>query len=109
MSAEYDATITMATAKLTAASARAIPWDVIINAVLSLLKGCIPAPTPATARETLANAGPFIKLVLLRKLTQGGMSFRDSRTAIDAAQKAAAASTDEEAAQFMAMAYAADE
>lgn len=109
MTAELDATMGMASGKLAEASpVKALPWDLIINAVISLFKGCGGNPTPAEARERLANAGPFVSLQLLRKLTQGGMSFRDARDSIHAAKKAAAAATDEEAAQFMAMAQAAD-
>lgn len=107
MSAEFDATMEMATGKLAAASPKAIPWDIIINAVISLLKGC-GQPTPAEARKRLANAGPFVRLQLLRKLTQGGMKLSEARESIQAAQHAAATATDEEAAQFMTMAAASE-
>ena len=104
----YDKAVTMATQKLMAASPlKAIPWEIIITAILGILQGCV-NPTPADARKQLASAGPFLKLRLLRKLMQSGLSAKEASAAVQAAIKAANDSSDEEAKQFLEMASAID-
>lgn len=108
MSTDMDKVMVSTVNRLSAASqSKTLPWDSIINAVISILKGCGVIP-PATARERLANAGPFLRLKLTRKLMQGGMSHEDAVDATAAAIKAAKASTDEEASNFLELAAAVD-
>jgi len=103
---EHDKTVAMATGKLMAAAgpSKAIPWDLVIDAILSLLKNC--NPPASEARSMLENAGPFLRLRLIGELRRAGLSGVDARNAMLAAIKAAGDSSDEEAAQFLAMASA---
>lgn len=98
-----DEVMNAMSAKLAKSSPKQFPWDLVISAIISVLKNCGEIE-PAEAKQRLANAGPFLRLQLMRSLKANGV--KDPRDAMLAAIKAANDTTDEEAVAFFAIANA---
>ena len=101
MSDESDKAVTTFQEKFTASygggvqGAKAIPWDVILAALMSLLDGCLPANVKTQSRRPLVQARMRIRLLA------HGIPLRDLGRTVNAAVAAVEASDDNEIAGYV--------
>ena len=84
--------------------AKAIPWNVIIEALLQILGGCFAKPTEVKAAA--AKPGPFLKIRMRRQLRSMGVDRLDMERCMEAAFTVASEASE---AEIMAMQEAAAE
>lgn len=100
-----DESVNSAQTKLAAAygpGASALPWQAIIAAILSMLNGCIPTPTPAVVKAQLSR--PIVALRLFRRLRENGVPVQSIPQVIQAAKTAGASAADDELTAFISAA-----